>query len=83
MVHTYRSERLVPPSTWSTIRDRSLELLIAISLVLGAASLIALSTGNPESIAMIAGTSFCLIVGGLATVRLLESLEANGVPGLE
>lgn len=83
MAYAHRSERLVPSSTWSTIRDRTLEVLIAISLVLGAASLIALSTGNPESIAMIAGASFCLIVGGLATIRLLESLAADGVPGLK
>lgn len=83
MAYAHRSERLVPSSTWSTLRDRTLELLLVVSLALGAASLTTLSTGNPESIAMIAGVSFCLIVGGLATIRLIEYLEANGVPCLE
>lgn len=83
MVYAHRSERLVSSSTWSTLRDRTLELIIVVSLALGAASLTALSTGNPESIAMIAGASFVLIVGGLATIRLIEYLEVNGVPGLE
>ncbi|AHG01071.1 hypothetical protein HALLA_15355 [Halostagnicola larsenii XH-48] len=83
MAYAHRSERLVPSSTWATLRDRTLELLLVVSLALGVASLTSLSTGNPESIAMIAGLSFVLIVGGLATIRLIEYLEANGVPALE
>ncbi|MDJ1431538.1 hypothetical protein [Halostagnicola sp. A-GB9-2] len=83
MVHHQRTERLVPSSAWFNVRCVTLELLLTLSLLAGAVSLLALSTGNPETIAMVAFASVTVLVTGIAVIRLLDRLESRGVPALE
>ncbi len=83
MVHFQRTERLVPSSAWFKMRCVTLEVLLTVSLLAGTASLLALSTGNPETIAMVAFASVTVLFTGLTVIRLLDRLESRGVPVLE
>jgi xanthosine utilization system XapX-like protein len=67
------------PSTWLELNDTAVELLFAVSLVVGSASLLAMASGDPEVMALVALTGFTVLLVGTTLVRLSEHLRTNGV----
>ncbi len=65
------------PSTWVGLNARAIELLFTTTLLLGSVSLLAMASGEPETMAMVALTGVAIVVLGATLVRLSEHLRAN------
>ncbi|WP_227133863.1 hypothetical protein [Halorubellus salinus] len=74
-----QQNRFALPSTWLELNDTAVELLFAVSLLIGSASLFAMASGDPEMMALVALTGLTVIFLGTALVRSSEYLRTNGV----
>ncbi|MFC6824572.1 hypothetical protein [Halopelagius fulvigenes] len=68
------------PSRWLELNSSAIELLFAVTVVLGSMSLFALASGDPETTAFIALTGIAVVLLGTALVRLSEHLRTNRTP---
>lgn len=64
-------------STWLELNGRAVALLLAVATLLGSASLLAMASGEPETMALVALTGIAVVLLGTALVRLSERLRMN------
>lgn len=83
MGYSLANERFVSTSTWFRLSSATVETVLTLTLLAGAASLFAVSIGDPEMVALIGAGAVTLIVLGLALARLFTYLEINGLPVIE
>ncbi|MCU4971981.1 hypothetical protein OB955_04420 [Halobacteria archaeon AArc-m2/3/4] len=83
MGDSFAKERFVSASTWFRLGSVTVETVIALALLASAASLFAVSIGDPEMVALIGAGAVTVIVLGLALARLFSYLEINGLPVIE
>ncbi|WP_222916860.1 hypothetical protein [Natrinema sp. SYSU A 869] len=83
MAYARKRDRYVSQSTWFALSQSTLQLVTTITLLSLTASLLAVSMGVPDDIAVIALAAIGAIGLGLALVRLFVFLESNGIPLLE
>ncbi|PCR92355.1 hypothetical protein [Natrinema ejinorense] len=83
MVYARKRDRYVSRSTWFALSQSTLQLVTTITLLSLTTSLLAVSMGAPDDVAVIALAAVGAIALGLAFVRLFGFLEANGIPLLE
>ncbi|WP_276255244.1 hypothetical protein [Halomontanus rarus] len=77
------NERFVSTSTWFRLGSVTMETVIALALLASAASLFAVSIGDPEMVALIGASAVALVLTGLTLARLFTYLEINGLPVIE
>ncbi|WP_226480556.1 hypothetical protein [Natrinema amylolyticum] len=83
MAYARKGDRYVSQSTWFALSQSTLQLVTTVTLLSLTASLLAVSMGAPDDVAVIALAAVGAIGLGLALVRLFGFLEANGIPLLE
>ena len=64
-------------STWLGLNARALDLLFAVTLLLGTASALAMASGEPETMALVAVTGLVVVGLGTAALRLSEGLRTG------
>lgn len=77
MNSTQKSEFSLP-STWLELNGRTVDLLFAVTVLLGSVSLLAMASGEPETMALVALTGIAVVLLGTALVRISEHLRTNG-----
>ena len=65
------------PSTWLGLNARATELLFTMTLLIGSISLVAMASGDPETMALVALTGVAVVVLGATFIRLSERLRTN------
>ncbi|MCU4799945.1 hypothetical protein OB920_06135 [Halobacteria archaeon HArc-gm2] len=73
MVYNRQSANV--PSTWGQLNASAVELLFAVALLIGSASLVSMASGDPETMALVALTGITVVLLGLSLVRLSEYLR--------
>lgn len=67
------------PSTWLELNGRTVDLLLAVTILLGSVSLLAMAGGEPETMALVALTGIAVVFLGTVLVRVSEHLRTTGV----
>ncbi|SDR20172.1 hypothetical protein [Natronobacterium texcoconense] len=65
------------PSTWLELNVRAEALLFTVTLLIGSVSLLAVASGEPETMALVALTGLAVVVLGTTLVRLSERLRTS------
>lgn len=65
------------PSTWLGLNARATELVFAMVLVIGSISLLAMASGDPETMALVALTGVAVVALGATFIRLSEHLRTS------
>ncbi len=65
------------PSTWLAVNYRAIDLLFTMTLLIGTVSLLAMASGDPETMALVALTGVAVVVLGATLLRLSEHLRTN------
>ncbi|WP_114577923.1 hypothetical protein [Saliphagus sp. LR7] len=76
MVHNHQMTFSVP-STWSELNVRAVELLFAVTLLIGAVSFAVMASGDPELVAVVALSGITVVLFGTALIRLSESIRTT------
>ncbi len=73
----YQKSGFSLPSTWLGLNTRATELLFAMALLIGSISLLAMASGDPETMALVALTGVAVVVLGATLIRLSEHIRTN------
>lgn len=65
------------PSSWRRVNGRMLDVLLALTVLIGAASLLAMASGEPELVALVALTGLAVVFLGTFLVRRSEQLRTG------
>ncbi|MFC4986324.1 hypothetical protein [Saliphagus infecundisoli] len=76
MVHS-QQRRSGVPSTWGELNSSAVELLFAVTLLLGSVSVAVMASGDPELMAVVALSGVTVVLFGMALVRLSEYLRTT------
>jgi hypothetical protein len=77
LVSYTRKNAISAPSTWLELNATAVELLLAVTLFIGSASLLAMASGDPEPMALVALTGIAVVVIGTALLRFSERLRTE------
>jgi hypothetical protein len=75
--------RVISATLWRDLSITTAEYAIAASLALATLSTVAVATGDPETVALVAGFGLLVLLVGMLLVRTFEYGRANGVPVLD
>lgn len=75
-----RRSRFGRSSTWLELNVTALDLLLAVTLLFGSASLLAMASGDPETIALVALAGAVVVLLGTAVIRLSDRLRTTETP---
>lgn len=77
VVNRIRQSRFGRSSTWLELNVTALDLLLAVTMLVGSASLLAMASGDPETMALVALAGVALVLVGTAAIRLSERVRTT------
>jgi hypothetical protein len=73
----YNRQSACVSSTWGQLNASAVELLFAVTLLIGSASLVSMASGDPETMALVALTGITVVLLGMGLLRLSEYLRTT------
>lgn len=80
MTENLKRKRLDSSSIWFDVTGVTIELLLAVTIGVGTLSLIALSVGDPDTMALLAVSGIAVFLVGIAVIRVAERFGTYDVP---